>query len=80
MCGEKHEEGWFDKGFIWKVGVGDKTRFWHDDWVDDKKLINLFPRLFILSEQKDDLVINMRRWFGGGNSSGVENALCGRVS
>lgn len=47
MCGEKHEEGWFDKGFIWKVGVGDKTRFWHDDWVDDKKLINLFPRLFI---------------------------------
>jgi len=33
--------------------------------VDGKKLVNLFPRLFILSDQKETLVGNVVAWSEG---------------
>lgn len=59
ICGRIDGEGWFHKGVEWKVGVGDKTKFWHDECVEGKKLIDLFPRLFILTNQKDEVVGKM---------------------
>ena len=30
VCEEGEEEGWFHKRVAWKVGAGDKVRFWED--------------------------------------------------
>jgi len=29
-CGEGEGDGWFQKSIAWKVGSGDKVRFWED--------------------------------------------------
>ncbi|KAH1216654.1 hypothetical protein GmHk_13G037484 [Glycine max] len=52
VCGGSNEEKLFDKGSRWKIGIGDKARFWVDSWVDENCLANLFPRLYLISEQK----------------------------
>ena len=31
-CGDGVEEGWFKEALVWKVGSGDKLRFWEDIW------------------------------------------------
>ena len=43
----------------WKVGRGEKVKFWSDVWVGEQPLVNQFPRIFLNSTQKDDLVIHM---------------------
>jgi len=30
VCGDGEEEGWFQEALRWKVGLGDKVRFWED--------------------------------------------------
>lgn len=56
------QDKWFDRGMKWNIGVGDKTRFWVDSWVDGNCLANLFPRLYLISEQKFEVVGKMGSW------------------
>lgn len=36
----------------WRLGRGDKIRFWLDRWVDEDSLQNRFPRIFELAQSK----------------------------
>ncbi|KAH1209234.1 Ethylene-responsive transcription factor [Glycine max] len=47
------------KNLLRKVGVRDKIRFWEDSWVNGKILESLFPRLFLMSDQKEEVVGGM---------------------
>lgn len=48
-CGEGVEDGWFKQALVWRVGSGDKVRFWDDAWMGSCKLISLYPMLFSIS-------------------------------
>lgn len=48
-------QNWFDLGIKWKVGVGDKIRFWINKWVEGDSLANLFPRLFLILELREEV-------------------------
>jgi len=70
VCSEEVEEGWFQSVIQWKVGSGDKIRFWEDVWLGSNKLSNLFPRLFSLSMDKgvkwERLEVGKGRYGGDG--------------
>ncbi|GKV51081.1 hypothetical protein SLEP1_g57759 [Rubroshorea leprosula] len=53
------------EGFKWEVGEGNKVAFWHEWWVGDKNLRDLFPRLFELSMKKEGKVAEMGFWEEG---------------
>jgi len=61
-CGEGGDEGWFQKEVWWKVGCGDKVRFWEDVWIGNSSLKNMFPRLFTLSLNQRQKVEEVGRW------------------
>jgi hypothetical protein len=42
-----------------KVCRGDSTLFWEDQWVDNQPLRQKFPRLFGISNQKQEVIQNM---------------------
>ena len=50
------------KGIRVKIGDENKTSFWFDLWSGDENLKTRFPRLFMLSTQKHELVKDMGRW------------------
>ncbi|GKU91277.1 hypothetical protein SLEP1_g5176 [Rubroshorea leprosula] len=47
------------EGFGWKVGMGDKVKFWVDKWIGTEPLNISFPRLFNLTSNKDALVMEV---------------------
>ena len=49
VCKEGGGVGWFQEQVGWKIGSGEKVRFWEDVWVGCSNLKSLFPRLFSLS-------------------------------
>ncbi|GKV27934.1 hypothetical protein SLEP1_g37047 [Rubroshorea leprosula] len=53
------------EGFKWELGEGNKVAFWHEWWVGDKNLRDLFPRLFELSVKKEGKVSEMGFWEEG---------------
>ena len=59
VSGAKSESRWFEKFIEWKVGDGEKTKFWFDNWVGDQPLGISFPRLFLNSNKKIYIVANM---------------------
>jgi len=64
ICREGGGEGWFQKEVGWKIGSGDKIRFWEDVWVGNSKLKTLFPRLFSLSLNQGHKVEEVGGWEG----------------
>ena len=61
-CGEGGDEGWVQNEVGWKVGCGDKVRFWEDVWTGNSSLKNMFPRLFSLSLNQGHKVEEAGRW------------------
>jgi hypothetical protein len=47
--------------FYKKIGNEGDTSFWHDTWVGVNPLKEVFPRLFLISTQKDHSVLEVRR-------------------
>lgn len=47
----------------WWMRVGE-TSFWRDKWLGDTPLKERFPRLFLVSLQKDEIVANIGFWDG----------------
>ena len=44
----------------WRVGRGDKIKFWEDNWLDSEgSLLTKYPRLFIISCQQNKLIQQM---------------------
>ena len=64
----------FERGAVFKVNNGEKTKFWENIWIKDTKLKEVFPRLYNCCRDKDAMVcdcwdgeewsINFRRSFG----------------
>jgi len=47
----------FDKGIKWKVGCGEKAKFWEDGWKEDGVPFKLkYPTLFSISKQQQHLI------------------------
>jgi len=56
VCKEGEGKGWFQEELSWKLGCGDKVKFWEEVWVGSSDLKSLFPRLFFLSLNKGQTV------------------------
>jgi hypothetical protein len=40
-------------GYLWKIGRGDKVRFWEDNWLGSSSLVIQFWKLYrIVNEKK----------------------------
>ncbi|GKV49125.1 hypothetical protein SLEP1_g55890 [Rubroshorea leprosula] len=57
--------GWLEKGFELDVGEGKEMLFWKENWVGIGELANLFPRLFLLSTGKENVISQMGKWKNG---------------
>ena len=48
------------KGIQWRVGCGDRFKFWEDKWIDGEvSLVVKYPRLFLISGQQNQLIQQM---------------------
>ncbi|KAL5180835.1 putative ribonuclease H protein [Glycine soja] len=48
------------KGISWKVGRGDRFKFWEDEWIQGEvSLITKYPRLFVISQQQNNSIQQM---------------------
>jgi len=62
VCRKGGGDGWFKKEVGWKLGKGDKARFWEDVWTGNVSLKTLYPRLFSLSLNKGQKVGEVGPW------------------
>ncbi|XP_068474698.1 uncharacterized protein [Phaseolus vulgaris] len=62
VCGEGDGDGWFQEAVGWKVGRGDKARFWEDVWIGNVNLKTLFPRLYSVSLNQGQKVEEVGMW------------------
>jgi len=61
-CDEGEGDKWFQKSIEWKVGASDKVRFREDVWLENNKLITLFPRLFSILLDQGKTVAEVGTW------------------
>lgn len=55
----QHSEAMQDT-IVWKVGKGDKFRFWEDNWIGgDASLSAKYPRLYAISCQQNQIIQQM---------------------
>lgn len=54
--------GWFSNVAVRKVGNGSATLFWKDIWMGYEALCSRLPRLFLISEQKENNAGDMCSW------------------
>lgn len=55
---------WFNEGICRRVGDGRDIAFWEEDWTGSGSFKSIFPRLFLLSSQKEASILEMGRWVG----------------
>ena len=53
------EAGWCWDNLVFKVGKGNKIRFWTDMWCGDSALSQRFPHLYILAAHRNEIVEDM---------------------
>ena len=63
-CGEDRGDDWFNKEIGWKLGCGDKVKFWEDIWIGNSNLKSMYPRLFSLSLNQGQKVEEAGVWIG----------------
>ena len=58
------DEGWesFSKHLSFVVGEGTHIRFWHDRWIGDNTLKDLYPNLYVCSAVVKDACISEVLW------------------
>jgi len=56
VCREGGGDGCFQAEIGWKLGRGDKAKFWEDVWVGNNNLKTLFPILHSLSSNQGQKV------------------------
>jgi hypothetical protein len=78
------DRDWCKEIMIKKMGNGGGTRFWLDLWIGNSPLCELFPRLFLVSQQTNAYVNQMGEWrnemCGVGISCGSGGFLFGKMS
>lgn len=53
---------WFREGLNSCLGVGDKTKFWEDKWLGARTFKDAFPRLYQISELKNNCIEDCGVW------------------
>jgi len=61
-CGEGEEVSWFHSEMGWKMGSGDKVRFWEDTWASSRALRDIYPRLYSISLNHRSKVAEVGEW------------------
>ncbi|XP_068461678.1 uncharacterized protein [Phaseolus vulgaris] len=61
-CDEDREEDWFRGALEWKVGGGDKIRFWEDAWCGGGSHLSKYPRMYSLSLDQGKKVAKVGGW------------------
>ena len=57
---EQAVHGLFQSAIDWKVGCGDKIRFWEDCWLMEQEPLRVkYPRLYNISCQQQKLIQDM---------------------
>ena len=81
VCGGLNKEKWLDDEIRWKIGIGDKVRFWVDTWLEgnfgklaSKVIFNLGTKVGGGGEYGSLEVMT----YGLGSLKGEENLLSGR--
>ena len=47
-------------GTLWRVGCGDRIKFWEDSWVTgEETLLAKYPRLYLISCQQNQVIRQM---------------------
>jgi len=59
-------DNWFNQNTTWKVGKGDKIKFWKDEWLAIGQLKARYDRLYNNSELKDKTIESLGSWNTGG--------------
>ncbi|GKV51347.1 hypothetical protein SLEP1_g58014 [Rubroshorea leprosula] len=59
---DTNNEGWLVEGFKLKLGEGNSVMFWRDTWIGVQSLAVRFPRLFLVSIDKEKRVSQMGNW------------------
>ena len=50
----------FKKGIQWRLGSGDRIKFWEDEWIEgEAPLLTKYPRLFSISRQQNQVIQQM---------------------
>ncbi|GKV21933.1 hypothetical protein SLEP1_g31856 [Rubroshorea leprosula] len=62
---ERDNIGWLAEGFRLKMGEGREVSFWWDEWCGGSCLANLFPRLYLISSDKEKKCCQMGRELNG---------------
>ncbi|XP_068486381.1 uncharacterized mitochondrial protein AtMg00310-like [Phaseolus vulgaris] len=62
VCMKGDGIGWFQKEVGWKIGSGDKARFWEDVWTGNVNFKTMFPRLYSLSLNHGQKVEEVGVW------------------
>ncbi|GLT28935.1 hypothetical protein SLA2020_038370 [Shorea laevis] len=55
----------FKDGFCWKVGLGDKVKFWFEKWIGTEPLCVTYPRLFNLAFNRNASVMDVSQLTNG---------------
>jgi len=58
-------DNWFNQNTTWKVGKGDKIKFWEDEWLAIGQLKARYDRLYNNSELKDKTIRSLGSWNTG---------------
>lgn len=62
VCGKRPQGNWFDCQKQWTLGDGKSVKFWKGSWADGKVLKEAFPRLFSISQCKENDVCDLVDW------------------
>ncbi|GKV26106.1 hypothetical protein SLEP1_g35459 [Rubroshorea leprosula] len=62
---DRDNAGWLAEGFSLKLGEGKEVSFWWDEWCGERCLANMFPRLYLLSTDKEKNCYEMGKELNG---------------
>jgi hypothetical protein len=62
VCTLDKDSNWFAEAVVKRVGVGNRTLFWKEVWIGDLTLQDRFPRIFNISEDKDNTISSLGFW------------------
>ncbi|MCH94974.1 LINE-1 reverse transcriptase like, partial [Trifolium medium] len=64
ICNLDKDTNWFSEAVEKRVGDGILTYFWNDVWMGNQALRHRFPRIYGISNQKENTIASMGRWEG----------------
>jgi hypothetical protein len=65
LCLLEKDSDWFNRAIGKRVGNGNLTSFWNEQWIGNQSLRQRFPRLFGISMQKNEMIQKMGRLIDG---------------